>query len=424
MPTFKPVISAHQRRADGSYNIKIRITHKRVSRWLPTNLTAYPSDLTRTLNFKNKNLEYKCNDLIREMRATIADLSTLALEDKDVDWLVDYIKQKLKGDTFRLDFFAFADDYLKANKIPATSRTYYSAIHAFQTYLGRNTLDINEITHTMLLNFKEWVDAQPKLTYRYGRNVVEKSERKQKLPGGAQSSRDIMKLAHIYNKAKDRYNDEDAGIFNIPRNPFKNIPLQFPPSRKGQRAFGQETMQLIISATNATPAERVALDTFILSFITMGANLVDLYKATPPQDGVWRYNRSKTKDRRADRAELVVKIPPQAVTFCHRLCGDGEYWLKTLHEHSPKQVNVTSYINKLLKSWAKRNELPPFTFYAARKTWATIARRAGVEKATIDECLCHIGELKMADIYIEKDYDLINKANDVVLSQFLWPTME
>ena len=70
------------------------------------------------------------------------------------------------------------------------------------------------------------------------------------------------------------------------------------------------------------------------------------------------------------------------------------------------------------------NGLPPFTFYAARKTWATIARKAGVEKATIDECLIHVGELKMADIYIERDYSLLNEANRKVLAMFEWPMTE
>ena len=76
MPTFKPVVSAHQKRSDGSYNIKIRITHKRVSRWIPTNLNAYAYDLTRSLNLKNKDLEWKCNDLIRQMRANIILMSS------------------------------------------------------------------------------------------------------------------------------------------------------------------------------------------------------------------------------------------------------------------------------------------------------------------------------------------------------------
>ena len=62
-------------------------------------------------------------------------------------------------------------------------------------------------------------------------------------------------------------------------------------------------MQRIISA-DATGSDRVALDTFILSFAMMGMNLCDLYASAPPKDGVLRYNRSKTRNRRADHAEM------------------------------------------------------------------------------------------------------------------------
>ena len=44
--TFKTEIRKHQQREDGSYNIKLRITHKRRSRWIPTNITITPQDLT------------------------------------------------------------------------------------------------------------------------------------------------------------------------------------------------------------------------------------------------------------------------------------------------------------------------------------------------------------------------------------------
>lgn len=419
MPTFKAVVSAHQRRADGSYNIKIRVTHKRVSRWLPTNLNAYPSDLTRNLKIKNKSLEYRCNDLIREMRDAVSDLSSFALEDKDVDWVVGRIKAKMSGKAFSLDFFAFAYDYLQVSKSPATRSTYLSALHALSAYLGKDTLDINEITRSMLLGFKEWVDAQPKFTYRFGKGVTLPSESKAKLPGGGQSSRDLMKLAHIYNKAKERYNDEDAGVFNIPRNPFLGLPLSFPPSRTGQKNLGAEVMQVIIDAPADDP-DRLCLDVFLVSFALMGANLVDLYAARPQRE-VWTYHRKKTAARRADGAEMRVDIPPQLSAALGRLEHGDEWWLGRLHKACPVAANATSFVNRGLARWAQRNGLPRFTFYAARKSWASIARKAGVEKATIDECLIHVGDLKMADIYIEKDYSLINEANRAVLSLFRWP---
>ena len=43
-----------------------------------------------------------------------------------------------------------------------------------------------------------------------------------------------------------------------------------------------------------------------------------------------------------------------------------------------------------------------------------------MEKATIDEMLCHVGEHKMGDVYIEIDWDLHRKANEKVLKLFDW----
>ena len=51
---------------------------------------------------------------------------------------------------------------------------------------------------------------------------------------------------------------------------------------------------------------------------------------------------------------------------------------------------------------------------------ATLARKAGVEKATVDECLCHIGDFKVTDIYLERDWDLLDRANRRVLALFRW----
>ena len=58
--------------------------------------------------------------------------------------------------------------------------------------------------------------------------------------------------------------------------------------------------------------------------------------------------------------------------------------------------------------------------YAARHSFASISRKIGIEKATIDEMLCHVGNLRMADVYIEPDWELHKKANEKLLSQFDW----
>jgi integrase len=78
-------------------------------------------------------------------------------------------------------------------------------------------------------------------------------------------------------------------------------------------------------------------------------------------------------------------------------------------------------VNKYLRQWCQREGLEPFTFYAARHSFATLARRQGVEKATIDEALGHLGDYQVADIYAERNWRLAWEANRKVLELFRWP---
>ena len=411
--TFKAVVISSNRRKDGTYPVKIRVTYKGVSRRLPTNLVAYPADLTRSLHIKSPSLLNKAQPLIVQMQEAVSGLSPFTIESWDVDRVVAHIRNEMTADTFRLDFFEYAEKVL-AKKHGSTRRPYDSALNSLADYLGRRELDINDITKRLLLGWRESIEKSNKITYTKGRRV-----QTDKPHGGGNATRHLDKIAHIYNAAKFEYNDDDREL--IPRSPFAGIPRVVPPSQ-GQHNLGAETMQKIIDAAgNTFGMERVALSVFVLSFLTMGANLADLWEAQGVGP-VWVYNRKKTKSRRQDRAEMRVTIPPEAGRFIQALGGKSRgVWLPALHSVSKNIDGCTHKVNGWLKSWAKREGLEPFTFYAARHTWASLARKAGVEKATIDECLCHVGEYRVADIYIEKDYELLDAANRKVLALLNWP---
>ena len=82
--------------------------------------------------------------------------------------------------------------------------------------------------------------------------------------------------------------------------------------------------------------------------------------------------------------------------------------------------HITKYVNDGLAKWCGQENLDVFTFYAVRKSWATIARKAGVEKALVDEGLAHVGDYKLTDIYAERPWEKINDANSKVLALFEW----
>lgn len=416
MITFKAIIIPGNKRKDGTYIVNIRVTFKGKTRRLATTLICTPADLTRTLKIKNPTILNKSDALIARMRDAVKDLSPFDLESKDVDWVVRHIKDSLTQETFHLDFFEWCDKYV-LSKQETTRRAYTCALNTFERFLGKRSIDINDISRPLLLDFMEKVDTEKKMHYdtKTGKVVESKAA---KIERGA-STRHLAKLEHMFNAAKDKYNDEDAGRILIPRSPFSNI-TKFYPISNGQPNLGRELMQKIISAQVDNEVMRTALDVFIVSFGLMGANMADLYVAKPVKVE-WIYHRQKTWKKRADHAEMRVTIPEQLKPYLERLQGKGGWWLNRLHEFASTKDFATARANRCLKRWCEENEVEVFTFGAARHTWASLCRvDCKVDKSTVDDCLCHKGSFQITDIYAEKAWDLMQEANMKVLELFTW----
>lgn len=416
MITFKAIIIQGNRRKDGTYPVNIRVTFKGKTRRLPTTLVCSPGDLTRTLKIKNATILNKSDALIARMRDSVKDLSPFDLEQQDVDWVVRHIKDSLTQEDFHLDFFEWSDRYI-LSKTETTRRAYSCALNTLERFLGRRSLDINDISRSLLLEFMEMVDKEPRMHYDAKTGEIVQS-RANKIPRAA-SSRHLAKLEHLFNAAKEKYNDEDSGRILIPRSPFSKITKVYPVSN-GQSNLGQDLMQRIISSQVDNDVMRTALDLFIVSFALMGANMADLYNAKPFNGGEWVYNRQKTATRRSDRAEMRISLPGEIEPFLGRLKGKGGWWLNRLHEFASSKDFATARVNRCLRKWCEENEVDVFTFYAARHTWASLARKEGVDKSTIDDALGHKGSFQVADIYAEKAWGLIREANRKVLDLFTW----
>jgi hypothetical protein len=178
----------------------------------------------------------------------------------------------------------------------------------------------------------------------------------------------------------------------------------------------------MIDDKGSSPAVRRALDVFLVGFALMGANIADLWEAVPPKGRWWAYNRRKTRNRRADKASIRCEIAPEIGPFLARL-GAGSsaaWWLPVLRACGRTSAVAGQNVNRNLRTWCAAHNVEPFTFYAGRHTWATLARRVGVEKATVDEGLGHVGDFRITDIYAERDWERIAEANQRVLSLFRW----
>ena len=421
MITFEPIIIPNNKRNDGTYPVKIRVYFNGKSRRLPTTWVCHTSDITRTKRKsvkikKDSGVRDKAKELIDRMRAVVGNYTMTDLEGKDVDWVVKKIKEGLNDKTFHLDFFDWADKYVTC-KAEGTRKGYIRALNAFERFLGVRELDINSINKSMLLEFVDFIEAEPKMTYDRRTGLTHATDKK-RVPK-ATSSIVLLKLQHIYNAAKERYNDEDENHILIPRSPFSSIKKVFPSGDTGQDPLPRDVMQKLISFETDDVKMRIALDVFIVSFATMGANYADLYAAKPIKDNVWIYNRQKITSR---KAEMRVFIPDQIIPHLRRLQkGDNvKWWLPQLHEWGDKDYSSQMMVYHL-RRWQKAEGVDlDFTLYAARHSWAQYARDMGYDLASVNECLCHKDNLEMGRIYASLTWEQKNEINQKVIDSFVW----
>lgn len=418
MITFKPIVISNHKKVDGTYPVKIRLYFNGKCRRLPTTMVCRQIDLTRSLKIKNQDILNKADALIRRMRTITDNLTSYDLDKRDVDWVVKQINEGLKGENFELDFFQWGEKYI-LSKSESTRRAYERALNAFERFLGERAIDVNDISKMILLDFMEFIDAEPKMHYDRATQSMVPTDKKK--VSKAASSQHLMKLQHIFNAAKERYNDEDADLIRIPRSPFDSIKKVFPTGDSSQDPLDRKVMQRLIYAQTDDASVRVAIDAFIVSFGLMGANLADLYLATPIQGDEWVYHRTKITSR---KAEMRVVIPSQIEPYLRRLQEgeDTQWWLPELHRLGAKKHTCNEKLNDYLRRWQKGEGLEDlnFTMYAARHSWAQYARDLGYDLASVNECLAHKDNLEMGRIYASLSWEQKNDINRAVLESFEW----
>ena len=147
----------------------------------------------------------------------------------------------------------------------------------------------------------------------------------------------------------------------------------------------------------------------------MGININDLYLLEKPKGNRLVYERSKTITENKENFLLSIKIEPELQKLIDKYSPDG--FLSEIKTRYANSYNFMKAVNKGLKKICEDFEYQKITTNWSRHTWASLARnKAGISKADIDFCLGHVNnDYKMADIYIDIDYSIIDKVNRKVL---------
>lgn len=136
------------------------------------------------------------------------------------------------------------------------------------------------------------------------------------------------------------------------------------------------------------------------------------------------YDRAKVKERRRDNAHTEVNIHPFIKALIKKYLDKSKSkYVFRFHDMYGSYADFNRAMNLGLKTilGAKTD----VTFYSARHAWATIARNdIGADKGTVNDALVHVDrEMSVTDLYIKKDFRLINELNtkviDFVFSEYM-----
>lgn len=401
---------------DGTYNVKVRfIKDKKVKR-VSTDLFATDSDLTSDLKLKEESIvKQEADRLVLHYRTMVNSLH-FDSENCDVSEIVNRLLCKEEAEK-PIDFIAFSKKWISETTIKGKDN-YTTALNSFIRFLGKEELEIKKITVDLLEQYRDYI-----INVRNERVKALQAEGK-RVPSNRCLSLYLMSLRHLYGEAQRFYNKPDKGLMRIPHSPFEyfKIPKQEATRKRAVtpqqiKAIWSLPYQNIHKGVKHTCRPDLAKDCFILSFCLMGINSADLYNATLLRDNRLVYCRTKTKERRLDKAKMEVVVPDMVLPIIEKYRDTTGQRLFRFYKDYRDHKAFNKAINKGLKGIGDQLNIDDLEFYAARHSWATIAlNKCGIDKYTVHAALNHVDEsMRVTDIYIERDFVNENKANAKVI---------
>jgi hypothetical protein len=154
MTTFAYEVSGF-RRQDGTHLVKIRMTHRRKVVRKQTPIYVTREQLSRDgKKVKDAAVLVAIDRHLSRLRTAVANIEGAEWMDAERLWQV-LTEQAATEKGFRLDLFDFSEQV--TNGMERRTRLGYKyTMNALKKFLGRDRIDINEVTFEMLAAWKAW----------------------------------------------------------------------------------------------------------------------------------------------------------------------------------------------------------------------------------------------------------------------------
>ena len=374
------------------WKVVIVLHHHHEWRTIPTNLYAASKDITPEMKLRNNRVLHDTMEILHLYRQRLEHLQ-LRNYDLDTDTILKLITVRSEVD---IDFFSFGEHWIEnKRKVKKGIGNYSAAFNSFRRFVGKSSLPCSRMSSQLLKEFERSLSAIPCAACNY-----------------------THAIRFMFNEIREIYNDNDSDMLFVRRSVerWKADKPYIPKS--GYRALTLEQIRAIAALPDekrSNSQRNIARDVFLISFMTMGSNAVDLYSCEYDDDGNITYERAKVKDRRDDKARIVIRPYPLLLPYLEKY-NVRRFHPKKVFRFYRKYSNASSFTNSLdrgLKLVGEEIGVPDLTFYAARHSMATIATNdLGINKYVVHEMLNHrIHLFKVTDRYLRQSFDEINDAN-------------
>lgn len=414
MASVKLYLDKRRSKSNGSYPLKLTLSHKNKCRYIPLGYCFKETEWDDTAklvrsNFPNskrvnnsilKKLS-EASILITENEDNVKSLSIDQLKEELENKLFGIVKQEAPKEqklTFLFEFSEMLIERLKkANKFGNAS-TYQQALNSFKRFRKDRDILLYKVDYTFLVEFEaDCLNRAIKI------NTI---------------SIYLRTLRAIMNKAISE------GYLNSDYYPFKKFKIKSEATKK--RAISKEEIKAVLEIE--LPINQRINDSrnyFNFMFQCRGMNFIDVAFLTKENIKSDRlvYRRRKTGKlydiKLTEKAKEIIKY------YSKRKFKKVDKHLfpilKRNLKDDPEQELIhfkdcRRYFNRDLKEIGKRCKIEAsLTSYVSRHSWASIAKFAGIAPAVIGESLGH-SNLKTTETYLANfDHDTLDNANEIIV---------
>lgn len=417
MATVTWVVFKHHKKADGTYNPKIRISHNGTSSYVATSI------FTELVRFKkgassgtvtSEKIKEDLDDLVKGYRNVVNENQILVAECETSKDIVELIERKRSGES--IDFIEYARRYIAAIKNEGTRTVKTTGINSLCHFLKDTTgdckLNTRLLTSSFLRKYESWLRKERIITVKQRPGLKSEFKDIKKPPLNDTGIHSFMGVIQsVFNNALLEYNDYEIGNIVIANNPFKSYKIP-PVLVSEKRAVDVSVIRKLYTFNPINKRKRTTIfarDIYLLSFFLAGMNVADMLDCRIVNERI-EYERKKTKDRRKDKAFTSVYIHPVVLPIIEKYRDATGKHVFDFNERYNGSRELTKAIHRGMRSLCEELGVEYMQFYSARHSFATIARNdCDVSKDDIALCLNHSSGHSVTDTYIKSDFSRIDE---------------